>query len=93
MELWKVSRKKKKYLQHIFSEASLPFGLIEEVIKVAAERDENKTKRKEPKNPWRKREDDTSQRIDTRSVERQLVLFIRLCKQDIYAASPITPRR
>lgn len=63
MELWKVSQKKN--LQHVFSEASLPFGLIEEVIEVAAECDENKTKRKEPKNTWRKRENDASQRIDT----------------------------
>lgn len=38
-----------KNLQHIFSEAPLPFGLVEEVVEVAAEGDENKAKSKESK--------------------------------------------
>lgn len=38
-----------KNLQHIFSEAPLPFSLVEEVVEVAAEGDENKAESEESK--------------------------------------------
>lgn len=38
-----------KYSQHIFSEAPLPFSLVEEIIEVAAESYENKAKCEESK--------------------------------------------
>lgn len=38
-----------KCLQHIFSEAPLPFSLVKEVIKVTAESDENEAKSEESK--------------------------------------------
>lgn len=36
-------------LQHVFSEAPLPFSLVEEIVEVAAKGDENKAKSKESK--------------------------------------------
>jgi len=35
--------------QHVFSEAPLPFRLVEEVVEVAAEGDENKAESEESK--------------------------------------------
>lgn len=43
-----------KNSQHIFSEAPLPFGLVEEVVEVAAEGDENKAECEEAKYSWRR---------------------------------------
>lgn len=41
-----------KNSQHVFSEAPLPFGLVEEVVEVAAEGDEDKAESEESKNTW-----------------------------------------
>lgn len=52
--------KTEKYLQHIFSEAPLPFSLVEEVVEVTAEGDENKAKSEEAKYAW---QGETQQKI------------------------------
>lgn len=42
-------------LQHIFSEASLPFSLVEEVVEVAAEGDEHEAESEETKYTWQEK--------------------------------------
>ena len=37
--------------QHVFPEASLPLGLVEEVVEVAAEGDEDEAEGQEPEYP------------------------------------------
>ena len=43
-------KENKTHVQHIFSEAPLPFSLVKEVVEVAAEGDEDKAKSEESKN-------------------------------------------
>lgn len=41
--------------QHVFPEAALPLGLVEEVVEVAAKGDEDKTKGQEAEDAWKRR--------------------------------------
>lgn len=54
--------------QHVFSEAPLPFSLVEEVVEVAAKGDEDKAKSEESEYTWRGETEQRNQMWDTTSI-------------------------